>query len=69
VEILDTVEAHQLEPDDVVIYVTRKGEHLITVKSVNDLGTTVEITGYSHETGDNITKTFEPDDLFDIMGA
>lgn len=68
-ETLDTVEAHTLEHGDVVTYVTRKGEHLLTVNSVLDLGDKVEVTGYSHESGDTVTKTFEPDDLFDIMGA
>lgn len=68
-EVIDTVEAHTLESGDLVEYQDKKGSHTMTVSSVEDKGDKICIGGVSHDTGDTVTKNFEPDDLFDLLGA
>lgn len=72
-EVIDTISADSVEVSDLIQYV-HKGQALtLEVKSVEEIkgehGWRVHVRGYSHESGDNVTIKFRPDQRVDLLGA
>lgn len=69
--VIDTVEACTVEDGDTIRYVTRKHDTFtLDVKGEPlDTGDTIRVRGYSHESGDNVTVVFRPDQRVEIIGS
>lgn len=67
--VIDTVSADTVEATDTIQYVHKGRTFTVDVKTVDDIGAHVKIRGYSHETGDNVTIKFRPDQRVDILGS
>lgn len=72
-QVIDTVAVDTVEEGDTIRY-DHKGTTLtLDVKTTDDKlkngKWVVAIRGYSHETGDNVTVTFRPDQRVDILGS
>ena len=68
--VIDKVQAYQVEDGDTIRYTYKNHKYILDVKGEPvDTGDRIKIYGYSHETGDNITVKFRPDQTVDIMGS
>lgn len=69
--VIDIVTADTVQDGDTIRYVTRKGvTFTLDVKGEpTDTGEKIKVRGYSHESGENITVTFQPDQRVDILGS
>lgn len=74
--VIDTITADTVEPGDVVEYVLGKGPRrgqtrTLSVKSVEDTGSVIYITGVPDDIPGNetITVPFSSDDYVDIIGS
>jgi len=68
--VIDIVSADTVEENDTIRYTGRRGTITLDVKfPPEDAGDKIRIRGYSHETGENVTVTFRPDQMVDILGS
>jgi hypothetical protein len=72
--VIDIVDADTVEDGDTIRYRGKRDgkafEFTLTVKGEpNDTGNLIEVYGYSHDTGDNVTAKFRPDQRVELLGS
>lgn len=72
--VIDIVDASTVEDGDTIRYTHKRDGKTQTFTldvtgEPDDTGSHIAVKGYSHETGDNITVRFRPDQRVEILGS
>lgn len=67
--VLYTVSADELQDGDTFSYDKKGQSRTLTVLTFEDTGDEIRVRAYSHDRGDNVTVTLQPNQRVDILGS